>query len=269
MYFGTGENYSSPSTKLSDAIVAVSLSSGEFVWGQQTVTGDAWNGSCVVDGPNCPAEDGPDFDFGAPALLVTGHDGKDVIVAGQKSGMVFGLDPDNEGNVLWSQRAGMGGYNGGVHWGMASDGKVVHVGIADTPGHHMTTGPARQGVHTYRVEDGAEVWSVVQPPFCDRPERRCQIAISAAVTATPDIVFAGALNGLLNVHAADSGELLWRYDTNVAFDTVNGVDAKGGSIDATGPVVLDDMVVINSGYDKFGNISGNVLLAFGLADEGE
>ena len=269
LYVGTGENYSSPATGLSDAILAISIETGELVWTQQTIEGDAWNGSCVLRAPNCPEENGPDFDFGAPALLVQGAGGKDMIIAGQKSGMVFGLDPDEEGRVVWSQRAGMGGYNGGIHWGMASNGETVFVGIADTPGHHLTTGPQRQGVHTFDVRSGEPGWSVVEAPTCPERKRRCQTAISAAVTATPEIIFAGALNGWLKAYAADTGEELWSYDTHRSFETVNGVEARGGSVDATGPVVMDGMLFVNSGYDKFGNIPGNVLLAFEVEEQAE
>jgi polyvinyl alcohol dehydrogenase (cytochrome) len=46
------------------------------------------------------------------------------------------------------------------------------------------------------------------------------------------------------------------------FDTVNGVKAHGGSIDGPGPVVVNGMVFINSGYPRNGGVPGNVLLAF-------
>ena len=45
---------------------------------------------------------------------------------------------------------------------------------------------------------------------------------------------------------------------------MNGVRAKGGSINGPGPVVVDGMVYVNSGYGQFGSIPGNVLLAFGI-----
>jgi polyvinyl alcohol dehydrogenase (cytochrome) len=45
---------------------------------------------------------------------------------------------------------------------------------------------------------------------------------------------------------------------------VNGVAAKGGSINAAGPAIADGMVFSNSGYGQFGGAAGNVLLAFGV-----
>jgi polyvinyl alcohol dehydrogenase (cytochrome) len=48
------------------------------------------------------------------------------------------------------------------------------------------------------------------------------------------------------------------------FETVNGVKAQGGSIDAAGPVIAGGMVYTNSGYGQWRGKPGNVLLAFGL-----
>jgi polyvinyl alcohol dehydrogenase (cytochrome) len=136
LYIGTGENYSSPASAMSDSIIAVELATGRIRWWRQTIANDAWNASCggLGDNVNCPREDGPDLDFGAPPILTKRPDGRDIILAGQKSGMVFALDPDAGGKILWQQRAGAGGFNGGIHWGMASDASTLYVGIADTPG---------------------------------------------------------------------------------------------------------------------------------------
>ena len=58
----------------------------------------------------------------------------------------------------------------------------------------------------------------------------------------------------------------WRhFDTSRAFDTVNGVEAKGGNINAAGPVIASGMLFVPSGYsDLGGGVRGNVLLAFGV-----
>jgi polyvinyl alcohol dehydrogenase (cytochrome) len=271
LYVGTGENYSSPANEMSDAIIAMELTTGRVRWVRQTIAGDAWNASC---GPrnnriNCPAEDGPDFDFGAPPVLVTLPGGKDMILAGQKSGMVYGLDPDDGGRIVWQQRAGMGGYNGGIHWGMASDGRTLFVGIADTPGHQTPTGPPRPGLHAFDVATGKPLWSRIEPPTCDQPTFACQTALSAPLTLTGELVFAGAHNGLLRVYSAHDGGSLWTFNTRRAFETVNGVKGIGGTIDSAGAVVAGGRVIVNSGYDKFGEIPGNVLLVFAIKPEGD
>ena len=195
LYVGTGENYSRPTNENSDAIVALELRSGQVRWVQQTVPDDAWNAACSErgeSGANCPDNWGPDFDFGAAPILVTDADGKDIILAGQKSGEVFGIDPDNDGAILWRQRAGMGGFNGGIHWGMATDGSALWVGIADTPGNKFAKGPPRPGIHAFDVTSGKPLWSRIEPPTCDEASYRCTTALSAPLSAMPGVIFAGA-----------------------------------------------------------------------------
>ncbi len=270
LYVGTGENYTSPANGNSDAIVALSLASGRLRWVSQTVAGDAWNAACGRDPKaNCPEEDGPDFDFGAAPILVELPSGKDIILAGQKSGEVFGMDPDDNGRIMWRERAGMGGFNGGIHWGMASDGKTLWVPIADTPGNRFTVGPPSPGIHAFEAATGRKLWSRIEESTCDEPGYACQTALSAPLTAIPGVIFAGAHNGRLIAYSAQDGSVLWMDETNRPFDTVNGAEAKGGSIDSAGVVVADGMIFVNSGYDKFGEIAGNVLLAYRPAGERE
>jgi polyvinyl alcohol dehydrogenase (cytochrome) len=263
LYVGTGENYSSPANGNSDAIVALDLESGRPRWVQQVTKGDAWNAACgAVGGANCPRQDGPDFDFGAPPILVQAASGKDLILAGQKSGEIYALDPDDRGRILWRARVGMGGFNGGIHWGMASDGRTLWVPIADTPGNKFAQGKPRPGIHAFDVLTGRSLWSRIEPPTCGEATFACATALSAPLTAIPGVVFAGAHNGRLIAYAARSGAPLWTAETNRPFQTVNGVEAKGGTIDGQGPVVAGGMLIVNSGYDKFGEIGGNVLLVY-------
>ena len=265
LYVGTGENYSTPANDKSDSIIALNLTTGKIRWVQQMLSGDAWNASCGIHGNNinCPKEDGPDLDFGAPPILVTAPDGRDIILAGQKSGMIYALDPENGGKLLWKQRAGMGGFNGGIHWGMATDSKTLFAGIADTPGNKGAVGPARQGMHAFDVATGRPLWSKIEPFVCNENKHECRTAISAGVTLTGGVIFAGALNGILRAYSAKDGRILWSVDTRRDWPTVNGVKGYGGTIDSAGPVVADGRLIVNSGYDKFGQIPGNVLLVFG------
>ncbi len=107
MYVGTGENYSSPANDTSDAILALSLRDGRIIWRQQMTAKDAWNMGCETsERINCPEEDGPDYDFGAATILATTSGGKDLVLAGQKSGEVYALDPDAGGTVLWRKKLG-------------------------------------------------------------------------------------------------------------------------------------------------------------------
>src|SRR6185437_8064313 len=60
------------------------------------------------------------FDFASSPILTMMPDGRDVLLAGQKSGMVYALDPARKGEILWQTRVGRGGTNGGVQWGMTT-----------------------------------------------------------------------------------------------------------------------------------------------------
>ena len=97
--------------------MALNLETGRPVWTKQVLPGDAWIGGCVFNPAeredNCPDELGPDFDFGNSPILQTLPSGRDIIVIGQKSGVGWALDPDNEGDVLWSHRVGQGTIDGG------------------------------------------------------------------------------------------------------------------------------------------------------------
>jgi len=275
IYVTTGDNYSLPASSTSDAVAALDIKTGRMVWSQQMLPGDAWTAACMSGGPNCPADSGPDFDFGSSALLVHLANGKDILTAGQKSGVVFALDPDQKGKILWQTRVGKGGVNGGIEWGMASDGQQVYAAVSDLP--TATAGPSGPlgnamfdpnvggGLAALRAEDGKQVWFVPGHP-CDPPRRGCSPAQPGAVTVIPGVVFSGSIDGHMRAFSSEDGEALWDFDTAKEYATVNGVQAKGGSVDGAGPVVVDGMVYLNSGYPRFGGMPGNVLLAFGPED---
>ena len=274
LYITSGDNYSYPATKTSDAVLALDLKSGRIVWSQQTTANDVYNSACGGGGVNCPPSNGPDHDFGSSALLLTLPSGRDMLFAGQKSGMVYALDPDQQGMIVWQTRVGRGSTNGGVQWGMASDGTRVYASVSDVvrppggvggpaPIGNATLDPVQGGGLTaLRVVDGAKVWNVPGTP-CDPPRAGCSPAQPAAVTAISGVVFSGSMDGHLRAFAAADGKLLWDVDTAKAFDTVNGVKATGGSLDGAGAVVSNGVVLVNSGYPRFGGMPGNVLLAFG------
>ena len=81
------------------------------------------------------------------------------------------------------------------------------------------------------------------------------------------MVFSGSLNGHIRALATEDGKIIWDFDTVRSYTTVNGMQANGGSLDGAGPVVVDGMVFLNSGYPRFGGMPGNVLLAFGTDDQ--
>jgi polyvinyl alcohol dehydrogenase (cytochrome) len=268
LYVTTGDNYSGPATELSDAVVALDLATGRVVWSKQITSGDVFSGACVGDS-SC----GPDFDFGSPAIRVTLPEGRDLLLAGQKSGIVYALDPDKKGAVVWQTRVGKGGTNGGVQWGMSTDGQFVYAAVSD-PGRKRLTSmvdPRRYaldpnqggGLTALRVADGSKVWYAAPTPCPAGAPSGCSPSQPAAVTGIPGAAFSGAVDGHMRAFSSEDGKLLWDFDTVREFSTVNGVKAQGGSIDGPGAVVVKGMVFINSGYPRNGGLPGNVLLAFG------
>ena len=255
VYAATGNAYTAPAASTSDAIVAFDLDTGALRWTNQLTPGDAFILNCEGDNPNCPEDDGPDFDFGASPVLVTMTDGRDLLVIGQKSGVGYGLDPDRDGAIVWQYRVGAGSALGGIEWGFAVDGEKAYFANSD----YLTPEPG--GLAAVRLRTGELVWyAEPHAPVCDG----CSPALLAAVTAIPGVVFSGAYDGSFRAYSTEDGSLLWEQDTNGNYDTVNGVPARGGSLNGPGPVVVDGMVYVNSGYAAFGGRPGNVLLAFGL-----
>jgi len=98
------------------------------------------------------------------------------------------------------------------------------------------------------------------------PATRLQPAQSQALTLIPGVVFSGSLDGHLRAFATEDGEVLWDFDTAKDYATVNGIQAKGGSLDGAGPIVVGGMIFVNSGYPRNGGMPGNVLLAFAPED---
>ncbi len=258
IYVGTGNAYTEPAAKTSDAILAIDMATGDVRWSRQVTPNDVFVMGCQAANPNCPETIGPDFDFGAPPILRSLSAGRDILVAGQKSGMAYGLDPDREGAIVWQFRAGQGGPLGGIEWGMAADEERVYVPVSDV------LRPAREagGLFALRLADGEKVWHAPAPALTCTEGRGCTGAQSAAITVMPGVVFSGSIDGHLRAYSTRDGRILWDYDTAREFDTVNHVKATGGSIDAAGPVIAGGLLLTNSGYGLWRGKPGNVLLAF-------
>lgn len=276
VYTSTGENTSPPATRTSDAVIAIDADTGKEKWVFQALANDVWNMACPVGPPppgqplkpNCFfANEGSvlrDHDFGGGPLIFRGKGGKDVIVAGQKSGDVWALDPKG-GRQLWRHQFGEGTVLGGVHWGVATDGTRVFAPIND-PG--VPAEQSAAGMHAVDVATGKIAWQWRASPDCegDRKTRMPTCAAKYGLSAAPLVidgaVLAGSLDGRLWVFEAATGKVLASYDTAQVFQPVNGIPGAGGAIDAAGLFAGDGMVFVNSGYASFGQQPGNVLVAY-------
>lgn len=263
LYFATGNAYVEPASTTSNAILAVDLDSGALQWVNQTLEADIWSVGCEPilggshDNPGCANPVGPDFDFSASPLLTTTADGKDVIVATQKSGKGYAFDPDDNGKLLWTYQWGQGSAAGGVY-GTASDGERAYFAVAD----NGTSAPG--GLHGVDLQSGQRLWFTPPGDLLCGSGPGCSPVQAAAVTAMPGIVFSGSWDGGLRAYDSNTGKVLWTYDTNRSFETVNGITANGGSMDGPGPVIANGMVYVTAGNGGPFGRPGNVLLVFGL-----
>jgi polyvinyl alcohol dehydrogenase (cytochrome) len=260
VYVATGDSYTGVDINTSDAILAFNIDTGSLVWVSQATPKDNYIVGCPGS-PNCPDEVGPDYDFGSSPMLLPIGGGKQIIIAGQKSGTVWGLDPDQKGKVVWQRKLGAGSVMGGVQWGPGADTEHAYVAISDVAARRDSAQP---GITSLNPATGESVWNTPAPQVTCAPKMTCSPAQSAAVSVIPGVVFSGAVNGHFRAYSTKTGDILWDFDTATPFETVNKVPGKGGSINGGGSAIAHGMVFTNSGYGFVGQTDGNVLLAFSV-----
>ena len=284
-YVVTGDSYTDVDTIGADAVMALELATGKIRWQHQVTEKDNFVMGCgrTSTTGNCPTPLGPDFDFGATPVLMKIAGGKQVLVAGQKSGLVYGLDPDT-GKRLWTTQVGMGSALGGVEWGIGADDRRVFVPISDVPGAFAQArggmtglGPAtgKPGLNALDPATGKLLWHTPAPiaPCVYAADKgkpsNCVRAQPAAPAIIPGFVFQGALDGWFRAYDAATGKIVWEFSTTAqTYDTVNGIKGQpGGGIDGMGPTIAGGMVFLTSGNNgaaRIGSNGVNVLLAFSV-----
>ncbi len=260
IYVATGNSYSDPPSSYTDAIIALRMSDGKMLWRRQLTADDLWNIACVAPGKvNCPPNPGNDFDFGSPPILRKLPGGRRILIAAQKSGVVYGLDPDHDGKIVWKSRIGKGGPLGGIEWGGAASGKVAYFPLSDWDPNNPEAGG---GLFALEAATGERVWYAPPPmPACAK-QVGCSAAQSAPPTLIPGVVFSGSEDGHLRAYDTKTGKVIWDFDALQTFQAVNGIAVQGGSMNATGPAIVNGMLYVEAGYTN--NIAGNVLLAFSI-----
>jgi polyvinyl alcohol dehydrogenase (cytochrome) len=248
IYIATGDAYTEPAHRNTDAVMAIHMDTGKVLWSVQDYENDAWLVACAQDPTeNCPKDLGPDFDFGASPILHTLPDARRVLLAGQKSGQVFAHDPDREGALIWKAALVDKIGESEILFGGAADDRTAYFGLDN--GALAALDPAT----------GQRKW--FNPPAPPGPRR----GLTAALTVMPGVLFAGSQDGTLRAYASGTGSIVWTFNMLQDFSTVNRVPARGGSMGAPGPTVAGGMLFVGSGYVGLGNgTPGNVLLAFGL-----
>jgi polyvinyl alcohol dehydrogenase (cytochrome) len=272
LYVGTGEATSAPAAPTIDSVLAIDLKTGAIRWHFQSTPDDVFLTGCMIrhDGLNCPHEGRLlDHDFGASMVLAKRPDGHDVVLAGQKSGMLYALDPDAQGQVLWKHSFGAGSVIGGIHWGLAFDGARVFVPMNTFPGADGKDPGEEAGLHAVAVDSGQVLWSYYPQADCsgDRKTRVRTCASVIGMTGAPAViagaVVEGSADGFLRAFDANTGELLFQFDTTAPLTTANGVPGTGGALDNASIVAANGYLFVNSGYGIIGGQSpGNLFLAF-------
>ncbi|HEX5482547.1 MAG TPA: PQQ-binding-like beta-propeller repeat protein [Terriglobia bacterium] len=260
IYVGTGNNYSDPAGKHSDAIVAFDMDTGKMLWSRQVTPDDRWTIACLRSNKtNCPPNPGDDYDFGTSPILTQLPGGRSLVLAAQKSGMVYALDPDQAGKVIWKARVAKGGPEGGVEWGGAAGLGNAYFPVSDWK---QSAPDAGGGLVALRIATGAQIWHA--PPVSPGCEKKpgCSAAQVAPVTLIPGVVFSGSLDGHLRAYDARNGQIIWDFNTAQELKTTDGIEAHGGSLNKDGPVVADGMLYVESG--NFVGMPGNALLAFSI-----
>ena len=297
IYVGTAQNLSRPATDTSDAVIALDMETGAVAWKFQATTDDVWNAACLSGGPNCPANPGGDFDFGASIILAETGNGGDLLLAGQKSGDVYALSAEpagGAGEVIWQRRVSnvaqgdnlaRSTTNGGVHWGMSLSGKRLIVPTAD-PERERAGYTPRPGLRALDLASGDLLWEQLVERGCDiddanrllvglendragnapdlNTQYQCSFyyGLSAASTTTDELAFSAGLNGIIRAYDIRSGDILWQAETARPFIGDNGIEGHGGAIDVSGQVIAGEWLYVQSGYSMFGQLPGNMLLAY-------
>jgi polyvinyl alcohol dehydrogenase (cytochrome) len=251
LYVGTLGSTTSVEHSLTDAVVAFNLSDGKLRWVKQL----ARTGEMVSSG------------FSSSPLLRTLASGNQVLLAGQRSGVMYSLDPDHGGEILWQTKlvpggvppggAAQGGADqagaaaGGIAWGVAADYKNVYIGLS---GMLADPGTGAGSLTALEMKTGTVRWRTASPtPACAWSDGSCPHGQSQAVTLMPGSAFSGSLDGHLRAYSTIDGKVLWDFDTAQPLHTLNGVAASGGPLDHGGATIVNGMVYVNS---------GNALLAF-------
>lgn len=273
LYVGNGNQFTEPAVIESDAVMALDMQTGAKRWikslaPEQMGGQDIYHLACEAwwdpERKNCspdnPAGHG-DRDIGAPPALVTRTDGRDVIIAGSKDGMLYALDPDADGAIMWNLRVGRGGEMGGIEYGVATDGRYVYAPVVDMDADLSSDG----SLTAVDLITGKAVWRVenIEAACAGKPTPPCGSAMLTPPTVAGGVVFAGLVDGTLRAYDAANGNEVWRFDTARDFTGVNGLKGNGGSLGNGGPVIVGNRIYVTSGFNILNTgIAGNVLLAF-------
>lgn len=204
LYVGTGNAYHDPAADTTDAIVAMSATSGRILAHFQATPDDTF----ASDNPL-----GPDADFGASPNLLRSPSGALLVGEGQKSGTYWGFDRGSL-KPVWHTSIGPSSEVGGILGSTAYDGSRIY-GTDALDGQVWALGT-----------DGAQAWSSLDPGAAD----------FAPVAVANGVVYTVDPGGVLVARDATSGSPLTLL--SLGSPSFGGVSIAGGRVFAaigTGP----------------------------------
>jgi polyvinyl alcohol dehydrogenase (cytochrome) len=246
LYVATGDSAEPERPQpLADAVVALDLAAGKVQWSRQLAAPQA--GLARLEGP---------------PVLRTPAAGRETLLASQVSGMVYGLDPEHAGEVLWQLQAASPDSPGGIAPGAAADHRSLYVPLS---GREAQPPNEAGSLTAIDIKAGTRRWHIASPtPACSWGEATaCSHAQVQPVTVIPGAAFSGSMDGHLRAYSTIDGKILWDYDTAKDYRTVNQINAAGGSLQAGGATIVNGVMYVNSGAADQGQ-PGNVLLAFSV-----
>lgn len=241
-----------------DAIMSFDLTTGGIKWVSKLQGFDAWTTACLGLPTACPAPNGPDFDFGQGPMLIPTKAG-DVVAAGQKSGIMWGLNADN-GAPIWRTVVGPGSALGGLEWGSATDGKRIYFAVANfnfgPAAHYAMVNPPKGTPAT----SDAGSWGAVDPAtgaiLWQTADPNGGIDIGP-VSVANGVLYTSSMGGVFAPPFAST------QPTMFALDAANGKQlwsfVSGGSVNS-GPAIVNGTVYWGSGYAHLGFGGGNTKL---------
>ena len=275
IYVGTSNSYTDLPYDNADSIMAIEADSGKVRWVHQLTPHDNYIDGCwrpLSRPANCPSPLGPDYSIGAAPILHNFPDGSQILLAGSKSGIAYGLDPTKDGAVVWERRLSAGSALGGIEFGTAADATRFYAGVSDI----AVPDRGKPGLWALDAKTGTVLWntSTSPKPTCRWKGFWCHGAVSQAITVMPGIVFAGSYDGHFRAFEAATGKIVWDVDTGTdPVRSVNGQLVHGGVMDGGGATIAGGMVYVHSGYAgrsgatagrDMRNADGNVLMAFSV-----
>jgi polyvinyl alcohol dehydrogenase (cytochrome) len=249
----TGDNYKlppggtgTPPGNWVDSVVALDLATGNTNWATQLPNGGKGPSDAFAFGVSM----GPDTDFGAGANLfnaVINGNPRDLVGAGQKSGVYFALDAQT-GAIVWQTPIGPGGSNGGMVWGTATDGVRIYTSNNNSGGAALTLkgsgALAGQTVTTgvwtaLDTATGHVAWQIGNPVL---PKPLNAATVNGPVVVANGVMFGGSMdaNGTMFALDAATGDVLWKFQS-------------GGTVYG-GPAIAGGMVFWGSGYPGQGGL---------------